>query len=93
VRVPGDSDVIRLVSNLNWTAGQTVANYAIVAGVTPADGAESMGSVGLDNASTRGSLHVTSTSAGTSSRPGARWPGPASSVGQLPGFAGASADP
>ena len=39
------------------------------------------------------SVHVTSTSAGTSSRPGARWPGPASSVGQLPGFAGASADP
>jgi hypothetical protein len=44
---PGDSDVIPLVSNVNWTAGQTVANYAIVGAATPADGA-----------STRGSVHV-----------------------------------
>jgi hypothetical protein len=50
--------VIPLVSNLNWTTGQTVANYAIVAAATPADGAEFMASIGLHNASTRGSVHV-----------------------------------
>jgi len=55
---PGNSDVIPLVSNLNWTTGQTVANYAIVAAATPADGAEFMASIGLHNASTRGSVHV-----------------------------------
>jgi hypothetical protein len=55
---PGNSDVIPLVSNLNWTTGQTVANYAIVAAATPADGTEFMASVGLHNASTRGSVHV-----------------------------------
>jgi hypothetical protein len=54
---PGNSDVIPLVSNLNWTTGQTVANYAIVAAATPADG-EFQASVGLHNASTRGSVHV-----------------------------------
>jgi hypothetical protein len=55
---PGNSDVIPLVSNVNWTAGQTVANYAIVAAATPADGASFQASVGLHNASTRGSVHV-----------------------------------
>jgi hypothetical protein len=55
---PGNSDVIPLVSNLNWTTGQTVANYAIVAAATPADGAEFQASIGLHNASTRGSVHV-----------------------------------
>jgi hypothetical protein len=55
---PGNSDVIPLVSNLNWTTGQTVANYAIVAAATPADGTEFMASIGLHNASTRGSVHV-----------------------------------
>ncbi|HEV3013648.1 MAG TPA: hypothetical protein VG499_10255 [Actinomycetota bacterium] len=54
---PGNSDVIPLVSNLNWTTGQTVANYAIVAAATPADGAF-QASIGLHNASTRGSVHV-----------------------------------
>jgi hypothetical protein len=54
---PGHSDVIPLVSNLNWTTGQTVANYAIVAAATPADG-EFQASIGLHNASTRGSVHV-----------------------------------
>jgi hypothetical protein len=54
---PGNSDVIPLVSNVNWTAGQTVANYAIVGAATPADGAF-QASVGLHNASTRGSVHV-----------------------------------
>jgi hypothetical protein len=54
---PGNSDVIPLVSNLNWTTGQTVANYAIVAAATPADG-EFQASIGLHNASTRGSVHV-----------------------------------
>lgn len=54
---PGNSDVIPLVSNLNWTNGQTVANYAIVAAATPADGAF-QASIGLHNASTRGSVHV-----------------------------------
>jgi hypothetical protein len=55
---PGNSDVIPLVSNVNWVAGQTVANYAIVAAATPADGASFQASVGLHNASTRGSVHV-----------------------------------
>ena len=54
---PANSDVIPLVSNVNWTAGQTVANYAIVGAATPADGAF-QASVGLHNASTRGSVHV-----------------------------------
>jgi hypothetical protein len=54
---PGNSDVIPLVSNVNWTAGQTVANYAIVGAATPADGAF-QAAVGLHNASTRGSVHV-----------------------------------
>ena len=49
--------MIPLVSNLNWTTGQTVANYAIVAAATPADG-EFQASIGLHNASTRGSVHV-----------------------------------
>jgi hypothetical protein len=55
---PGNSDIIPLVSNVNWVTGQTVANYAIVAAATPADGAEYMASIGLHNASTRGSVHV-----------------------------------
>ncbi len=50
--------MIPLVSNLNWTTGQTVANYAIVAAATPADGAEYMASIGLHNASRTGSVHV-----------------------------------
>jgi hypothetical protein len=54
---PGNSDVIPLVSNVNWTAGQTVANYAIVGAATPADGAF-QAAVGLHNAWTRGSVHV-----------------------------------
>jgi len=54
---PGNSDVIPLVSNVNWTTGQTVANYAIVGAATPADGAF-QAAVGLHNASTRGSVHV-----------------------------------
>jgi hypothetical protein len=54
---PANSDVIPLVSNVNWTTGQTVANYAIVAAATPAEG-DFMASVGLHNASTRGSVHV-----------------------------------
>jgi hypothetical protein len=54
---PGNSDVIPLVSNVNWTAGQTVANYAIVGAATPADGAF-QAAVGLHNASTKGSVHV-----------------------------------
>ena len=54
---PGNSDVIPLVSNVNWTTGQTVANYAIVGAATPGDG-EFQASVGLYNASTRGSVHV-----------------------------------
>ena len=54
---PANSDVIPLVSNVNWTIGQTVANYAIVGAATPADGAF-QASVGLHNASTRGSVHV-----------------------------------
>ena len=33
---PGNSDVIPLVSNVNWTTGQTVANYAIVGRQLPA---------------------------------------------------------
>jgi hypothetical protein len=54
---PGNSDVIPLVSNVNWVAGQTVANYAIVGAATPADGSF-QAAVGLHNASTRGSVHV-----------------------------------
>jgi hypothetical protein len=54
---PGNSDVIPLVSNVNWTTGQTVANYTIVGAATPADGSF-QASVGLHNASTRGSVHV-----------------------------------
>ena len=54
---PGNSDVIPLVSNVNWTSGQTVANYAIVSAATPADG-QFQAAVGLHNASTRGSVHV-----------------------------------
>jgi hypothetical protein len=49
--------VIPLVSDVTWTAGQTVANYAIVGAATPADG-EFQAAVGLHNASTRGSVHV-----------------------------------
>ena len=55
---PGNSDIIPLVSNVNWVTGQTVANYAIVAAATPADGTGFMASIGLHNASTRGSVHV-----------------------------------
>jgi hypothetical protein len=54
---PGNSDAIPLVSNVNWTARQTVANYAIVGAATPADGAF-QAAVGLHNASTQGSVHV-----------------------------------
>jgi hypothetical protein len=54
---PGNSDVIPLVSNVNWVAGQTVANYAIVASATPNEG-DFQAAVGLHNASTRGSVHV-----------------------------------
>jgi hypothetical protein len=54
---PGNSDVIPLVSNVNWTARQTVANYAIVASATPSEGAF-QATVGLHNASTQGSVHV-----------------------------------
>ncbi|HEX4906981.1 MAG TPA: hypothetical protein VFW32_00155, partial [Actinomycetes bacterium] len=54
---PGNSDVIPLVSIVNWTTGQTVANYAIVGAATPGDG-EFQAAVGLHNASTRGSVHV-----------------------------------
>jgi hypothetical protein len=54
---PGNSDIIPLVSNVNWVAGQTVANYAIVGAATPADGSF-LASVGLHNASTKGSVHV-----------------------------------
>jgi hypothetical protein len=53
---PPHPNAIPLVSNLNWTAGQTVANYAIVAASSPANGAF-QGSVGLHNASS-GSVHV-----------------------------------
>ena len=54
---PGNSDVIPLVSNVNWATDQTVANYAIVGTATPADG-EFQAAIGLHNASTRGSVHV-----------------------------------
>ena len=54
---PGNGDVVPPVSNVNWTTGQTVANYAIVGAATPADGAV-QAAVGLPNASTRGSVHV-----------------------------------
>jgi hypothetical protein len=52
---PGNSDVIPLVSNVNWTTGQTVANYAIVGAAT---GGDFQAAVGLHNASTRGTVHV-----------------------------------
>jgi hypothetical protein len=52
---PADSDVIPRVSNVNWTTGQTVANYAIVAAATEGG---FLAAVGLHNASTRGSVHV-----------------------------------
>ena len=52
---PANSDVIPLVSNVNWTTGQTVANYAIVAAATEGG---FLAAVGLHNASTRGSVHV-----------------------------------
>jgi hypothetical protein len=52
---PGDSDVIPLVSNVNWTTGQTVANYAIVGAATDGD---FQAAVGLHNAATRGTVHV-----------------------------------
>jgi hypothetical protein len=55
---PGNSDVIPLVSNLNWATGVTVANYAIVAAATPADGAEYQASIGLHNGSNTASVHV-----------------------------------
>ena len=55
---PGNSDVIPLVSNVNWATGATVANYALVAAATPADGAEYQASIGLHNSSTRASVHV-----------------------------------
>jgi hypothetical protein len=54
---PGSSDVIPLVAAVNWTAGQTVGNYAIVAAATPAAGSF-QAAVALHNASTRGSVHV-----------------------------------
>ena len=54
---PGNSDVIPLVSSVNWVAGQTVANFAIVAAATPNEG-DFQASIGLFNASTRGSVHV-----------------------------------
>jgi hypothetical protein len=54
---PANSDVIPLVSNVNWSARQTVANYAIVAAATPNEG-DFQASVGLHNASTTGSVHV-----------------------------------
>ena len=54
---PGNSDVIPLVSSVNWVTGQTVANFAIVAAATPNEG-DFQASVGLFNASTRGSVHV-----------------------------------
>jgi hypothetical protein len=54
---PANSDVIPLVSNVNWSARQTVANYAIVAAATPSEG-DFQASVGLHNASTTGSVHV-----------------------------------
>jgi hypothetical protein len=54
---PGNSDEIPLVSSVNWVAGQTVANFAIVAAATPNEG-DFQASVGLFNASTRGSVHV-----------------------------------
>jgi hypothetical protein len=53
---PGNSDVIPLVSSVNWVAGQTVANFAIVA-AAPNEG-DFQASIGLFNASTRGSVHV-----------------------------------
>jgi hypothetical protein len=49
--------VIPLVSNANWSARQTVADYAIVAAATPNEG-DFQASVGLDSASTTGSVHV-----------------------------------
>ena len=52
---PADSGVIPRVSNVNWTTGQTVANYAIVAAATEGG---FLAAVGLHNASTRGSVHV-----------------------------------
>jgi hypothetical protein len=54
---PGNSDEIPLVSSVNWVAGQTVANYAIVGAATPNEG-DFSAAVGLHNASTRGSVHV-----------------------------------
>jgi hypothetical protein len=54
---PANSDVIPLVSNVNWSTRQTVANYAIVAAATPNEG-DFQASVGLHNASTTGSVHV-----------------------------------
>jgi hypothetical protein len=54
---PANSDVIPLVSNVNWSARQTVANYAIVAAASPNEG-DFQASVGLHNASTTGSVHV-----------------------------------
>jgi hypothetical protein len=54
---PGSSDVIPLVSNVNWTTGQTVANYAIVGAATPTAGSF-QAAVALHNASTKGSVHV-----------------------------------
>ena len=49
--------MIPLVSSVNWVAGQTVANFAIVAAAAPNEG-DFQASVGLFNASTRGSVHV-----------------------------------
>ena len=49
--------MIPLVSSVNWVAGQTVANFAIVAAATPSEG-DFQASVGLFNASTGGSVHV-----------------------------------
>jgi hypothetical protein len=54
---PANIDAIPLVSNVNWTTGQTVANYAIVAASTPDEG-DFQAAVALHNASTRGSVHV-----------------------------------
>jgi hypothetical protein len=52
---PADSGEIPLVSNVNWVAKQTIANFAIVGAAT---GGNFAASVALHNASTRGSVHV-----------------------------------
>jgi hypothetical protein len=52
-----NSDVIPPTASVNWTARQTVGNYAIVAAATPAAGSF-QAAVALQNASTKGSVHV-----------------------------------